>query len=250
MSEKPNILLLMTDQHRFDCMGSMKSVLKTPNLDRLAAQSITFTNAYTTNPSCIPARAAIFTGKYPSECQCPTYTSSLPNNEITFMELLQKAGYYTAVIGKQHFSESGINRGYDYEDIIDEHTFQTNANGQNEKISSYAKYILDAGFSDSRELMTQETPYSTFRWIVDEKHHLDSYVGKRGSDWIREKMPEDTPWFLCVSFPGPHTPYDGEGTQYADLYPLDQIDPPYADSVSIEDKPPHFGTLGNNPENG
>lgn len=91
MSEKPNILLLMTDQHRFDCMGSMKSVLKTPNLDRLAAQSITFTNAYTTNPSCIPARAAIFTGKYPSECQCLTYTSSLPNNEITFMELLQKA---------------------------------------------------------------------------------------------------------------------------------------------------------------
>jgi choline-sulfatase len=64
--KKPNILILLSDQHkRFSCMGAYgDEVAKTPNLDRLAAQSVRFTNAYCTNPVCTPSRASIMTGLY------------------------------------------------------------------------------------------------------------------------------------------------------------------------------------------
>ena len=68
---RPNILFLMTDEHRFDCVGYVNPVVKTPNLDNLASQSVVFTHAYSTSPSCVPARAAIYTGRYPSECGAP-----------------------------------------------------------------------------------------------------------------------------------------------------------------------------------
>ena len=67
MKKRPNILLIMTDEQRFDAVGYRNPEVHTPNLDRLAQESVRFTNAYATNPSCIPARAAIFTGRYPSK---------------------------------------------------------------------------------------------------------------------------------------------------------------------------------------
>ena len=56
MNKKPNIVFLMTDEQRFDAVGYANAQVHTPNLDRLAAQSVRFDNAYTPNPSCIPAR--------------------------------------------------------------------------------------------------------------------------------------------------------------------------------------------------
>ena len=118
MGNRPNIIFLMTDQQRFDAMGKVNPVVQTPNLDRLAGESVFFTNGYCTNPSCVPSRAAIMTGKYPSECQVPAFISKLPESETTFMTRLQRLGYYTAVVGKQHFAGSTISRGYDYEMIV------------------------------------------------------------------------------------------------------------------------------------
>ena len=68
VAQRPNILFLMTDEHRFDCVGYTNPSVQTPNLSRLARESVVFTNAYTTSPSCVPARAAIYTGRYPSQC--------------------------------------------------------------------------------------------------------------------------------------------------------------------------------------
>ena len=73
-----NILFLMTDEQRFDEIGYANSVVKTPNLDALADESVVFTRAYTSNPSCVPARAAIYSGKYPSQCSAPTFVTYLP----------------------------------------------------------------------------------------------------------------------------------------------------------------------------
>lgn len=63
---KPNILYLMTDQHRSDCLGCAGNhIIKTPNLDSIAADGVLFSNAYTSTPSCTPARSAILTGLSP-----------------------------------------------------------------------------------------------------------------------------------------------------------------------------------------
>ncbi len=63
-----NILFIMTDQQRFDTFGLNNDSIITPNLDNLIKESVFFENAYCSNPSCIPSRAAIMTGKMPSEC--------------------------------------------------------------------------------------------------------------------------------------------------------------------------------------
>ena len=96
---RPDILFLMTDEQKLDTFGYNNPVVKTPCLDALIKDSIFFTNAYCSNPSCIPSRAAIATGKYPTVCRCPTYISRLPEEETTFMTGLQEAGYWTASRG-------------------------------------------------------------------------------------------------------------------------------------------------------
>ena len=66
MSERPNILIIHADQHRFDAIGSAGNVfVETPNLDRLAAHGARFTHAFTVWPLCTPARASTWTGVYP-----------------------------------------------------------------------------------------------------------------------------------------------------------------------------------------
>jgi len=70
MGDKPNILLLMADEHQacaLSCMGH--PIVKTPNLDRLAARGTVFENAYTPSPICVPARAALATGQYVHDCR-------------------------------------------------------------------------------------------------------------------------------------------------------------------------------------
>lgn len=121
MKKRPNIIFIMTDQQRYDTMGCVNPKVITPNLDKLIENSVFFENGRCSNPSCVPSRAGIMTGKFPSQCQVPAYISYLPDTEKTFMKRLKENGYYTAVVGKQHFAESTIDKGYDYEMIVDGH---------------------------------------------------------------------------------------------------------------------------------
>ncbi len=254
MKDTPNILFLMTDEQRFDAVGYRTPEVHTPHLDRLAADSICFSNAYTSNPSCIPARAAIFTGRYPSQCGAPTYMTSLPQREVTFMSLLRDGGYHTAVIGKQHFWRYEGDKGYEYQDIIDEH-FPPEVIGKelderefglpqnltvSDRVSSYAAFLADHGFTRGDQLYRKVNEKGIYEFFGDEKYYVDGYIGDRGLEWLREKRPADRPWFLTLSFPGPHMPFDGIGLPDAEGYSEEALSLP---STSVEDmfqKPPHY----------
>jgi len=232
----PNIIFIMTDQQRFDTFGCVNSEVITPNFDNLIKDSIFFNNAYCSNPSCIPSRAGIMTGKYPSECGAPSFITPLPENETTFMTRLQDAGYHTAVIGKQHFAGSKIKKGFDYENIIDCHF----ANPGNEEAEGYNNYLIEQGF-DIKDVMTRDL-ISGGSWKINEKYHLDNYIGELGKEWLGNKLDssDDKPWFFTLSFPGPHHPYDCEGTKYADLYNLDDLSVPETTYEDLDQKPGHF----------
>lgn len=227
--KRPNILFLMTDEHRFDSVGYTNPVVKTPNLDRLARESVVFENAYSTSPSCVPARAAIYTGRYPSQCGAPTYITYLPGSETTFMSRLQKAGYYTAAIGKQHFGETDIRHGYDYEDLVD---------FENGSPTSYLAFLNQAGIQPKKLRKAAGRFASTF--LQDQRYHMDDFVGEQAKRWLIDKRPQDKPWFLTVSFHGPHQPFDGLGLKYEHWYRPEQIPLPQTDGSQIEGKPPHF----------
>src|SRR5690554_80784 len=105
---RPNLLFIMTDQQRGDCLGcDGHPVLETPNLDFLAAQGTRFTHAYTATPSCIPARASLLTGMnawHTGILGMGLGQKQIPSHFLhTMPGELAKAGYHTQAVGKNHF---------------------------------------------------------------------------------------------------------------------------------------------------
>lgn len=241
-TSQPNILFITTDEHRADAVGYTNPAVKTPNIDALAKESVCFTRAYSSNPSCVPSRAAMMTGRWPSQCGVPTYITYLPETETTFMNLLQHGGYYTAAIGKQDFGESTIERGYHYEeinDIMSPNSKRCDLNHVTELSPSYTQFLSDAGFTSSSQFHEPMSRFS-FRWTVDLKYHVDHFIGERAKRWLLHGRPRRQPWFLWVSFPGPHQPFNCAGTPYAEQYNPDNIDMPHTQSEALDSKPPHF----------
>ncbi|WP_306119088.1 MULTISPECIES: sulfatase-like hydrolase/transferase [unclassified Roseitalea] len=114
MTKQPNIVLILSDQHRADAMGCAGSAfVKTPHLDRLAAEGVRFANAYTPWPVCTPARASMWTGAYPHAHGIIDNVYGIDNAfaergriERTVFDALRDAGYRTAHFGKWHLGEA------------------------------------------------------------------------------------------------------------------------------------------------
>lgn len=121
---RPNIVLILADDLGYGdlgCYGNTK--IRTPHLDRLAAQGIRFTDFYVPSPLCTPARGALLTGRYPvrnglSGLFWPHSTDGIPDSEITLAEILKQAGYTTGLIGKWHLGHLPqflpMRHGFDY----------------------------------------------------------------------------------------------------------------------------------------
>lgn len=120
---KPHILLIYSDQHRFDSMGCHgHSLVKTPNLDRLAAEGADFTNAYTPSPICVPARCSLLSGMFPvkhgvihnfdGECFCP-----LDPEFPMHPRVVANAGYSTIHIGRWHVDPKRDGHAYGFDEF-------------------------------------------------------------------------------------------------------------------------------------
>lgn len=102
-AERPNIIFLLTDDHRWDALGVMgNSIVRTPNLDRLAKEGIYFRNAYVTTAICAVSRASILTGQYQSRHKIPDFVTSFDSTALmnTYPILLKQAGYNIGFVGK------------------------------------------------------------------------------------------------------------------------------------------------------
>ena len=115
----PNILFILTDDHRHDCLSSAGNRLaKTPNLDRLAARGTRFSNAFVTLAICSPSRAACLTGQYGSTNGVTAVGNvQLKAPELTFANALRNAGYSTGVTGKWHLKTKPDEAGFDFASV-------------------------------------------------------------------------------------------------------------------------------------
>jgi len=105
--ERPNIIFIMSDDHAYQAIGAYGSnLIETPNIDRIANEGITFTNACVTNSICAPSRATILTGKHTHINGKTDNQRPFDTTQVTFPELFQKAGYNTAMFGKLHFGNN------------------------------------------------------------------------------------------------------------------------------------------------
>ena len=104
MSNKPNILLIMADQLAAQALSLYGNrICKTPNLERLAAEGVTFGNNYSNNPLCVPSRASMMTGRHSPEIRVYDNANEIPSSLPTMAHFMRALGYQTFLSGKMHF---------------------------------------------------------------------------------------------------------------------------------------------------
>jgi arylsulfatase A-like enzyme len=110
-ADKPNILFLLSDDHSYPYVSAYGDTnVKTPTLDRLAAEGIKFHRFFTGCPQCVPSRATYMTGRSPVAARMTRFSSPLPKNEVTFPELLREhGGYFTGVCGRTFHLDGAAN---------------------------------------------------------------------------------------------------------------------------------------------
>lgn len=201
-SSRPNILLIMSDQHRGDCVGAYGNrAIHTPNLDEIARGGALFHQAYTTTPSCTPARAALLTGRGPWENGllgmdgwpiAPSYPTELPR-------MLKNAGYHTVGIGKMEFGPlRSEDHGFD-EMILDEtaNTFR----------DDYVSWFLsEAPNLNPWNVGLNWNAYAARPYPFPERLHHTHWTGQTAVNFLKTYQKQN-PFFLKVSFIPPHSPY-------------------------------------------
>ncbi|MBD3253441.1 MAG: sulfatase-like hydrolase/transferase [Candidatus Lokiarchaeota archaeon] len=169
MSEDMNVLFIITDGQRADHLGcSGNPDLKTPNIDRLAADGVRFTNAYCTNPFCMPNRSSIFTGKYPSVHGVRCNGINLNPQISTFIETLNNLGYYTYSAGKIHLNWQG---------------------SPYSRKSDSAEMIIPYLFEGKKEKKPIPQPYYGLEEIDLTLGHGDAVAGHY-LNWIKNEAPD------------------------------------------------------------
>ena len=121
-SERPNFLVLMSDEHGPMFSGTYGHLLvRTPSMDRIAERGVTFENGYCNAPLCTPSRLSFMTGKYVSHCQGWDNSTPLDVGRVTWPWLLKSLGYETALNGKMHMMGPRPLNGFDAQLSHDPH---------------------------------------------------------------------------------------------------------------------------------
>ena len=175
---RPNIVLIMSDDHACRAIGAYDSpLIKTPNIDRIAKQGVRFDRCYVTNSICGPSRACILTGKYSHQNGYFRNGQDFDNQLITFPELLQQNGYQTAIVGKWHLGRT-LPQGFDYWRIL-----------QGQGYYYQSKWVSPNGRS-------QHVGYTT------------DLITDYTLQWLQDHRTPDQPFLLMMHHKAPHRPWD------------------------------------------
>lgn len=211
--QQPNIILIMTDQQRFDAMGCAgnPSVI-TPNLDQLAQDGNLFFHGYSSTPSSTPARAGLVTGMSPWNHGMLGYGNEAEHYSHEFPREMKKLGYYTVGIGKMHWYPQWNTRGLDIL-LSDESGREQSPDYK----SDYRKWfaVHASGLNpDSTGIGWNDHGAALYK--LPEELHPTTWTGETAVELI-ENYQGSKPLFLKVSFARPHSPYDPPKRFY-DLY--------------------------------
>jgi len=186
-AKRPNILFIMSDQHRWDFMGCTgHPLVQTPNMDRLAEQGALFDAAYCHWPVCVPSRMSVITGRYPHSHGTLGNAYSLPQDQQTIGHYLKTLGYQTAAIGKMHFVDEDQQHGFDYRIEKADYSNEKGTEISNKKIR--ARSGRPWGISTQTEAETYEY-----------------FIAGKTIDWLEKNV--EKPFCVWCSFSAPHPPF-------------------------------------------
>ena len=240
--KRPNIILLMTDQLRGDCLGyAGHPDVKTPYLDTLASRGVVFDRAYSACPSCIAARAALHTGMEQSHHGRVGYEDNIPwNYTHTMAGELAKAGYYTQCIGKMHVHPLRNYLGFHHVDLHDGYLHSARYGSvpfrESQLVADDYFYWLKKELGADADVTDTGIDCNSFLarpWTHEEKYHPTNWVTDRCLDFLRRRDPR-TPFFLMASYLRPHPPFDAP-EPYFDLYRDKELRKPFVGSWETDE---------------
>jgi choline-sulfatase len=193
--DRPNILILMTDQHRADLMGPDNPwQVRTPFLDRLLGQGVNFTHAYCNSPICAPSRMSMMTGLHTHRHHCYDNGASLASDIPTFAHALTAVGYETVLCARMHFNGADVYHGF-------ERRLATDMNNPIEYSVKPAQWpgCLSPTFGGVREPL-----HGTYEVSDCPTLGYDDYVCDQACEYLEQDAGGDRPFLLLASFYGPH----------------------------------------------
>ncbi|MBQ6052457.1 MAG: arylsulfatase [Clostridia bacterium] len=220
-----NILLIVCDEMRGDCLGvSGHPDVKTPYLDSLALGGLRFDNAYSACPSCIPARAALMTGMSQDHTGRVGYKDGIRwNYPHTLAGEMTKAGYQTQCIGKMHVHPLRNSLGFQNIELHDGylHYYRNSEKPyyENQKVADDYLWWLRNELGPQADITDTGIDCNSWLarpWIYDEKYHPTNWVTSRCLDFLRRRD-RDKSFFLMASYVRPHAPFDAP-KPFFDMY--------------------------------
>lgn len=246
--KKPNILFIHTDQQRADSMGCYGNpIVRTPNIDRLAAGGVLFENAYCTHPLCMPSRATLLTGRYMRAHGLYRNGIALDEGEVLISDVLKRAGYRTGLLGKAHFTpykgdpktqpESvQVNNGVSHEECWDywsrfegpyygfDHVRMAMGHGSYGMMGGhYGLWVHRehpekvALFSQDAALEPTDPRYPSWKSAVPPEIHSSTWITDRTIEFIRDSAADGQPFYAWVGYQEPHEPFNPP-KPYCDMY--------------------------------
>ncbi|MGQ9628987.1 MAG: sulfatase-like hydrolase/transferase [bacterium] len=250
MNEKPNILLILTDQHRLDSLGAYGNpICRTPNIDSLAREGVRFDFAFTPTAICTPARASLITGLWPHNHRLLAnfernvgYMTELDESLIPFSRYLRGAGYRCGHVGKWHV---GVERGPEFYGFEGPHY-----PGWAPPIEhpDYLAYLRERGLprfkvrDEIRGVFPNGQPSNVLGGIYEGppegtfEYFLAERTIQRLEEYARDFRESGRPFFLGCNFFGPHLPYYIP-EEYANMYAPSLISLPPSVAETFERKP-------------
>lgn len=224
MKRPLNILLITTDQQRWDAIGYVNPLIQTPHLDRLAREGIAFDRAYCPHAVCTPSRCSILTGHYASRHGAYTIGCNLRGDYPTIPAVFARAGYFTGLLGKAHFQSCCTEGSFEALPNVHDTDFFRSWNGPyygfehcrlaighgTEKYCAgmhYRVFLEDHGIDPEQFFGEDKYPYTSHgAWDLPEEFHYSKWTGDETLRAIDLATHSGKPFFLWASFQDPHNP--------------------------------------------
>ena len=228
---RPNVLLIMTDQHRKDAIGAYGNpVIKTPHVDALAATGIRFNNCWVQHAACMPSRASIFTGRYPLAHRVRSNGVPLSKHETTMAHVFARNGYRTGGAGKFHFLPH-----YPYRSplpMMENHP---------EPYYGFQEFHLGEDGRSGEHWVWLQRNHPEYHKVPDHKIplelHNSHWSASHTINFITRCAKADEPFFAFCSFVDPHHGYDPPAP-YNTMYRAEDMPAPIEQEGEFDDKPP------------
>ncbi len=199
-NKKPNILVIMTDQHSKHFIGSYgNKIVRTPNLDKLASEGMRFSNAYCAAPLCVPSRMSFLTSMTPTKNQVWNNNHILNSGIPTWATLLSAAGYETALLGRMHFSDIDQMHGFESRPVGERGAGPV---GFKQKGGPFWTKFPGSTSGQSRSSVEiAGKGHTHYQWSDEERT-------RKACDWLTEKSNcNERPFAAVIGYVLPHCPF-------------------------------------------